>query len=95
MGGTALIKKLVWYFISYSNRLHPPSILELLTMFLSVYLIREELASIFGEVCLDLLADHLIVSLLRKVCPDSVDVGLVVFISIDPSTGEYADDFGL
>lgn len=85
MSGAGLVKKLAWDLTGYSDCLHP-TFFELLTVLLSVDLIREELASIFGEMRLDLLADHLIAYLLRKVCSDSIDVGLIIFISIDPST---------
>ena len=94
MGRTGFVKKLARHLFGYPYGLHP-TFLELLALLLSVYLIGEELAPIFGEMRLDLLADHLTAILLIELHADSIDARLVILIGIACPTRQYADDLGL
>lgn len=85
MGRTGFIQKLAGHLIRYPDSLHPP-FLELLTLLLAIYLIRQELAPIFGEMRLDLLADHLTCILIPELQPNSIDACLIIFIDSCPFT---------
>lgn len=84
VGRTDFIHKLAWHLIRYPDGLHPP-FLELLTLLLPIYLIRQELAPILGQMCLDLLADHLTSILVPELQPNSIDARLIIFIDCRPS----------
>lgn len=84
MGRTGFIHKLAWHLIRYPDGLHPP-FLKLLTLLLPIYLIRQELAPILGQMGLDLLADHLTCIFVPELQPDSIDARLIIFIDCCPS----------
>lgn len=85
VGWASFIHKLAGHLIRYPDSLHPP-FLELLTLLLAIYLIRQELAPILSEMRLDLLADHLTCILIPELQPNSIDARLIILIDSCPST---------